>query len=184
MNRMSGFTLIELLVTITLVAILTTMAVPNFRTTIQNGRLVSQGNDLLGALILARSQAIANNASTNIVLCVSTDLTSCANSSSWESGWIIGIANSTNTGITGTPLRVHEALTGSNTLRNDASAKLLVFTGGSGIPTAGSAINFTLCDSRGTTYARSIYLSAVGEGRISPTPGKKIDGSTSIPSCP
>jgi type IV fimbrial biogenesis protein FimT len=182
MKRMTGFTLIELLVTISLVGILTTMAVPGFKTTIQNGRLVSQGNDLLGAMIMARSQAIASN--TRIMLCSSSNLTGCANSSSWESGWIIGTANAAGTDITGTPIRVHDALTGSNTLRNDAAAKFLIFTGGSGIPTAGAAINFRLCDSRGTTYARSIYLSAVGEGRISPTPGKKIDGSTSISSCP
>lgn len=185
MKRTAGFTLIELLVTISLVAILTTLAVPNFKLTMQNGRLSSQSNDLLGALIYSRGQAVAMHS--NIIACVSTNQTSCANSSSWENGWVIGIANSTNTDITGNPLRVHEALTGNVTLRNDgsgAAAKLLVFQASNGMPTAAAPINFRLCDSRGTTSARSIYLSIVGEGRVSPTAGKYLDGTTSIPSCP
>ena len=181
MKRAAGFTLIELLVTISLVAILTTLAVPSFKLTFQNGRLASQSNDLLGALIYSRGQAVAMNS--NIIVCTTSNQTSCGTSTHWENGWIIGVADSTNTDITGNPLRVHEALTGSNTLRNGASAKLIVFKASTGIPTAGVPINFRLCDSRGTTYARSIYLSIVGEARVSPTAGKQLDG-TSIPSCP
>src|SRR5690242_13973526 len=113
MKHQAGFTIIEVLVTITVVAVLVSTAVPSFTTTIKNGRLATQGNDLLGAFLFARSQAIAK--SIDIRVCVSTDQATCASSSNWEDGWVVGVSDG-GTGITGSPLRVHEAITGGNTL--------------------------------------------------------------------
>ncbi len=185
MKRQSGFTVIEALVTVTVIAVLVSAAVPSFTTTIKNGRLATQGNDLLGALLYARSQAIARN--TNIMVCSSSDQATCSGSTSWENGWIVGVDNATNDGIVaGSALRVHDLLTGNNTLRNDASTQYIVFGKGSGIPSVplNTNVYFKLCDTRGTSYARAIYLNSVGEARISPTPGKKLDGTTTMPSCP
>lgn len=53
-----GFTLIELLVTVVVVAILATVAVPNFQRTIAGNRIVSDYNEILAGLTLARSEAI------------------------------------------------------------------------------------------------------------------------------
>lgn len=178
MKRISGFTLIELLVTITVVAVLISAAVPSFKTTIQNGRITSQSNDFLGALLIARSQAIAVNS--DVVVCPSSDGTTCANATDWSVGWLVGTGSLAS--IT-TVLRVHEALVGGNSLQNDLHAKGVVFTGGSGIPKAGQ-INFSLCDSRGEANGRSIYLSPVGEPRVSPTAGKEIDNSTDMDCTP
>jgi len=55
---MRGFTLLELLVTVVVVAILTTVAVPNFQRTIAVNRIVSDYNEILAGLTLARSEAI------------------------------------------------------------------------------------------------------------------------------
>ncbi len=178
MKRMSGFTLIEALVTMTVVAVLVSAAVPSFKTSIQNGRLVTQANDLLGALLYARSQAVASTG--NVVVCTTTDNSSCSSAGNWANGWLVATTDSS--GAIVTVLRVQTALAGNNTLTNDASVKKITFTKGSGIPTAGTNIYFTLCDSRGKTFGRSIYLSQVGEARVSPTVGYKID-STAIGSC-
>ncbi|MGE4534172.1 GspH/FimT family pseudopilin [Halomonas sp.] len=58
MRRQRGFTLIELLVTVAVVVIVATIAVPNFRTLSARSQLVSDYNQILSGLYLARSEAI------------------------------------------------------------------------------------------------------------------------------
>ena len=62
-----GFTLVELLVVITLLAILATVGIPNFGPTVANGRATATANDLLGALQLARSEAVRLNEPVEII---------------------------------------------------------------------------------------------------------------------
>jgi len=63
-NAVRGFTLIELLVTIVLVAVLLTLAAPNFRTLVQNNRVTTQANELVSALNLARAEAVKRGRNT------------------------------------------------------------------------------------------------------------------------
>ena len=182
MKRASGFTLIELMVTIAVLSILIVVAVPNFRTTIQNNRLVTQANDLLGTLLYARSQALTNSATTggNITVCASSDGSSClSGATSWKNGWIVcQEPDTTTTDCSGaTVLRVHPALSGENTLYGGGVGAAVSYSK-SGFTTSNGY--FGLCDSRGASYGRAIYLSATGEARVSPTVGKELDGSTSV----
>lgn len=59
MNRKSkGVTLIEILVTLSLIAILLTLAVPSFSNFIHQNRMTSQANTFLSVIQLARNEAI------------------------------------------------------------------------------------------------------------------------------
>lgn len=84
-NRSRGFTLIELMVTITVAAVLLTIALPSFVNTTLNSKLRATANNLSAAAMLARSEAIKRNSATQ--LCPSDDDTTC--SGTWEDGWII-----------------------------------------------------------------------------------------------
>lgn len=57
-GKLKGFTLIELLIAITMVAILTSMAIPAFQSTMSRSRVTSNTNLMVGAINYARSEAI------------------------------------------------------------------------------------------------------------------------------
>lgn len=61
-----GFTLIELLVTIAVFAVMLAYAVPSFVNLMENSRVTTQANGFLGAINLARSEAIRQGAQVSI----------------------------------------------------------------------------------------------------------------------
>ncbi|MGE6528926.1 pilus assembly FimT family protein [Pseudomonas sp. NPDC077382] len=61
METSRGFTLMELMVVIALIAIIAGIAVPNYQSSMQNTRLTSARNSLVGALQMARSEAITRS---------------------------------------------------------------------------------------------------------------------------
>ncbi|GAB2894302.1 GspH/FimT family pseudopilin [Microbulbifer echini] len=58
LGRTNGFTLIELMVVITVLGIVTALAVPSFSTLIENNRMSTMTNDLNSTLQFARSEAV------------------------------------------------------------------------------------------------------------------------------
>lgn len=73
----AGFTLIELLMTIAIAGILVTMAIPSFNSIISSNRLTNSANDLVGALNLARSEAVKRGQQVVVR----------KTGAEWENGW-------------------------------------------------------------------------------------------------
>jgi len=73
-----GFTLIELVTSITVVAVLSTLALPNFRQFVANQRIRNASFDLMAALSLARSEAVTRGGKS---------VTLTKTSTSWDQGW-------------------------------------------------------------------------------------------------
>jgi type IV fimbrial biogenesis protein FimT len=90
-----GFTLIELMVALTVAAILVGLAIPSFREFSGNSRTVATTNSLVGALAVARSEALRR--STSVSICPSTDMQTC-NGGDWTQGWIV-FTDSGNAGV-------------------------------------------------------------------------------------
>lgn len=84
---MCGFTLLELLVTLAVAAILVTVAVPSFRSFVQSSRATTHTNDLVTALNLGRSEATRRGRP--IIVCSSTDGTTCSGATDWRTGWVV-----------------------------------------------------------------------------------------------
>lgn len=181
LRRQQGFTLVELLIVLALSAALLGIGVPNLRTFIQNSRVTTQSNEVIGDLATARSEAIKRNG--RIVICRSSDPTettpACATggTGSWETGWLTfhdaDGNNSFTTAGGDTLLTVHGPLTGDNTLRGNSTTlgDYVAYTR-DGVTTLAApaatapAHHFKLCDSRGAAFARAIILDRSGRARI------------------
>ena len=61
MSSQKGVTLIELMIALGILAIIAAIALPNFQTLMQNNRMTTTGNEVLGLTQLARAEAIRNN---------------------------------------------------------------------------------------------------------------------------
>lgn len=89
-----GFTLIELMVTVAIIAVLATLTAPSFRALAANQTLSNTTQELMTALLTARSLALKNNQSATVAR---TDGTS------WASGWQVFVdANSDGSYQSGT----------------------------------------------------------------------------------
>ena len=167
-HRAPGFTLIELLVTITVGAILISLAVPAFRTFLQNDRLMTQAASLSEALYMARAEAVKQD--TSVLVCASTDGATCSGAGTWETGWIV---LSTAPGAT-TPIQVIPSLSTGTTLRATGGASQVAFQS-TGTVTAAASIGFTLCDTRGSAYARYLQVNVTGNIVASPNIGVDLN---------
>ena len=104
-NRsMAGFTLVELLVSLAVLAILTAVAVPGLAQLGHQARMSMLGNQFLGDLANARSEAIKRGR--RVVLCKSEDGLVCTSTGHWSQGWLVfedtnnnGLRESTETRI-------------------------------------------------------------------------------------
>jgi len=110
----AGFTLTELAVVMIIAAILLGIAVPSYRYVSYSNRVSSEVNALLGDLQFARSEATREGQTVTVCPADAT-LTQCvANSTAWQSGWIVfsDVNNNATIASAGDILRVKAAFTG------------------------------------------------------------------------
>lgn len=171
----NGFTIIELMLTVLVMSVVITLGVPAFTSSIQNNRITSQTNAMIGAISMARSEAVKLR-DTRVILCSSTDQSSCSNSGDWETGWILfGDTNANGSRDNDeTLIRVGQALSGGNTLRTSgfAAADRLRFDSQGALTSSGT---FTFCDDRGATFARAIVTNISGQSRLAVDEGTDAD---------
>lgn len=86
-NSQYGFTLIELMVTIAILAIVTSLAAPSLDAFVSRSAMRSISGDFTLGMQKARSEAINRNEC--VVICMSSNGTSCASTgANWGEGWI------------------------------------------------------------------------------------------------
>ena len=176
-RRCAGHSMTEVLTTLAVAGVVVSSGVPAMQNLVYEQRLITQVNQLLGDLYLARSESIKRGVP--VVLCKSNDGVACSTTTDWRNGWLVFVdADDDSTVDASEPvIRVQQALSAGMTLRFGA------FGPGTGryvtyLSTGLAEQNgtFTFCDPRGASNARAIIITQSGRVRIS---SKSSDGPLS-----
>lgn len=159
----AGFTLIELIITLVVGSILLALAVPSFLNFQKDNRRITQLNELVSGMNMARSEAVKSNAT--VGFCPSANGTSCSAAGIYDNGWIVFLNLDADDppAVDNAAERVLRAHSGVNiqgaTLRAIGIANGMNFTP-TGRPTA--AGNITYCDNRGVKDSGLVKISLAG----------------------
>ncbi len=87
MKTHSGFTLLEVMVTLAVGVVVLAVGVPAFNNMMSTNQAVGYANSLVGAIRLARSEAVKR--ADSVTICASNiDQTACSGNN-WNNGWIV-----------------------------------------------------------------------------------------------
>ncbi|MCW8923535.1 MAG: GspH/FimT family pseudopilin [Gammaproteobacteria bacterium] len=188
MKKYSGYSLIELMVALAVAAILIGVGLPQMSVFFKGNRMVTNANDLLAGLHLARSEAIKRNSRVSICKSTNADaaMPTCATGAEgWDEGWFVFVEGADNgneygvyTGADGAILRINTGAEGAEvTIKANKPVvdKYVSFTS-RGVPKLknGSSVSglFRVCDDRGlknsagNVVARGVLLNASGRVRV------------------
>lgn len=166
-----GFTLVELLVTVVCASILLALAVPAFRTFVQNDRQWLQQSSLVMSLNAARSEAIKQDLPVQV--CTSANGATC-DFGPWTEGWIV------LSSAGGNPVQVVGALPAGTTLteaNNNTSVTFLSNGTLGALTNPEPKVEFKMCDNRGAAQAHYTQVTLFGRVVSSTQVGKDLAGA-------
>lgn len=168
-----GFSLVELLIGLAVLAIILTLAVPSFSTMLMNARVTATADALVNSLHYARGAALSQ--SMRVQVCPIGALNSINCGSDWSAGWIV-----VTMPTSGTAMLLKSEQTSSTGPSVSSSAGTVIFDA-QGLATTQS--NFTVCDSRGGSFARSVQVVATGFVQSGESAGQAVWNNGAL-SCP
>lgn len=165
---MRGVTLLELMVTVSIVAILASVAVPSFQSMMTTNSLATATNGFVAALQLARSEAITR--SKTVTLCKSNDVSdstpSCNTSANWQDGWVVFVdSDKDGTLDSGEEiLRVQQALNGNTAIDGKTNFANFIKFNNAGI-SKGSSFSNGSFEVTSSSDSRCIRINNIGRIR-------------------
>ena len=87
--RERGFTLPEMLVVSAIVAVMLVIAVPSYTSLTARNALTSKMNEVVGAMQIARSEAVTRNNRVTLCRRNANDTDTCDAGGGWQNGWLV-----------------------------------------------------------------------------------------------
>jgi len=171
----NGVTLIEMMVALAVLAFLITVAIPGFQELFRGNRVVTQANQVLHALALARSEAVKRSAPITICKNNGASPPGCSNAANntWESGWIIyADANGNGAYNAGEEILVEEATAAGYSVRTTNNYQTVQFLA-NGTPNFSDTFRVCRPDAD-TQKSRSVTINVIGRGSVT-------EGTTACP---
>jgi type IV fimbrial biogenesis protein FimT len=164
-----GFTLLELITTVTVSAVLLSVAVPSFFNVTRNNRAAANANELVTAFSVARSEAIRRGG--RVSICASSNGTACTGA--WTQGWIVfrddAATDVTDPPVVGEVLRVMQPPGGNATVTTTpAGTTWIRFLPRGNVRAAGAVPVTVRIAIQGCTglQARDVEINAIGRTSV------------------
>lgn len=163
-----GFTIVELMIVLVVVAVLVGIGAPAFTNMLLDNRSLSALNDLRGALSTARSEALAQRAF--VTFCSSADGAVCGGT--WDLGYLGFVDFDGDAAIDVGGGGADDQVVVSRT--NAARFLTITLNSANGLgrmrfdpdgTALGNGGTLTICDERGATEARALFVSNSGQSR-------------------
>lgn len=117
-RKTAGFTFIELAVSMVVLGVIVALSAGAFTSTVSSARMNGEISSLLGALNLARTEAIKRGY--GVYVCPAPAPTaataSCNTGTNWSTGWVILATTATAATTVAPPLRISPGVTHGDTL--------------------------------------------------------------------
>jgi len=165
-TREGGFTLVELIVTLAVAAIVLSVGVPSFRGVIMDNRLVSQANQFVTSVKMARSAAVRFQRPATVCSSANFDaaVPTCSANNDWSDGWIVWVDKDRDALTDANEIiSVFGPISAASTLSSTSASRFTYDGRGFATTPPGS---LTLCDSRTSEMGRLIKVNNVGRTNV------------------
>ena len=174
-RRAIGLTLIELMLVLAMVAVVTSLAAPSFRSLWVKRSVLLAAETLLGDLRYARSEALKRTKT--VLVCQSSNGSSCTrDGTAWVDGWLVftdgngnGQVDDANDGPAEDLLRVQSALPSLAAIASNVSTgHSIAYQATGSAKSAAQTIVFTPAGSVPANSIRALCISLQGRARLGP----------------
>ena len=165
-SREGGFTLLELMVTLAVAAIILSVGVPSFRGVIMDNRLVSQANQFVTSVKMARSAAVRFQRPATVCSSANFDaaVPTCSANNDWSDGWIVWVDKDRDALTDANEIiSVFGPINNASTLSSATASSFTYDARGFATTPSG---DLTLCDNRTGEMGRLIKVNSVGRTNV------------------
>ena len=161
--RQDGFTLLELMLVVAIVGITLVFGAPSLDYTLDSGRLTANTNEFVGALNLARLEAVKQGRTVRI--------SSISGGGDWGAGFRLWIdANANDLYNAGEEIRIYPAIDNGLTLIGDGGASSISFlASGFTSQATGNNVTLKLCSDNSSLTDRQVVINTAGRITVGDT---------------